>query len=105
MTFTPATPGDSLAPAEIVGPSAVDNIESGTLARILVDAETVELVKRLATRQRIPEATALKKALVEAEYFYKTVQEGGRLLVEKRDRSIADIKLKEANATPVPGIQ
>lgn len=60
-TFTPATTRDSLAPAEIVGPSAVDNSETGTLAQILVDAETVELVKRLATRQKIPEATALNK--------------------------------------------
>ena len=89
--------GDNPAPAE--------NTTTGKQAGIPVDSETLDLIQRLATMQGLSEATALKKALTEAEFFYNTVRDGGRLLVEKKNKTFADIKLKVARDIAPVGIQ
>jgi hypothetical protein len=77
--------GDNPAPAE--------NTTTGKQVGIPVDSETLDLIRRLAAVQGVSEATALKKALTEAEFFYNTVQDGGRLLVEK-NKKFSAIRLK-----------
>jgi hypothetical protein len=86
-------------------PAPAEDTTTGKQVGIPVDSETLDLIQRLATMQGVSEATALKKALTEAEFFYNTVQDGGRLLVEKKNKTFADIKLKVARDIAPVGIQ
>ena len=90
MTFPPGATGETANPTD---PSASSSADSGLgkPPEILIDAETVELINKLARKQGISPATALKKALVEVDYLYGAKERGGSLFVERKDKSIAKI--------------
>ena len=63
--------------------------------KIEIDAETKNLLDWLAKEQGIDKQTALKKAVVVASYMHDlTVNQRGKLLVERQDKSIGEINLK-----------
>jgi hypothetical protein len=62
---------------------------------IAIDQEVANLLNWLAEQQEISPELALKKAVATAAYLHDvTTEQGGRLLVQRRDDSIGEILLK-----------
>lgn len=62
---------------------------------IMIDTESVNLVEWLARQQGISPEAALKKAIILAAYIQDlTMNQGGKLLVQRRDNSLGEIILK-----------
>ncbi|OCQ99455.1 hypothetical protein BCD64_10375 [Nostoc sp. MBR 210] len=63
--------------------------------RIVIDVEIANLLDWLAAQQGITREIALKKAVATAAYVYDiTVNQGSKLLVQRRDNSVGEIVLK-----------
>jgi hypothetical protein len=77
--------------------SIVGNIvNTGHIANnsITLDGETANLLDWLASQQCVSRDIALKKALATASYIYDLTNQGGKLLVQRKDNSVGEIILR-----------
>lgn len=73
----------------------VDQAQSNFRRNILIDREVCNLINWLAEQQGISPEVALKKAVATAAYIYDvTTSQGGKLLVQRPDKSVGEIVLK-----------
>lgn len=70
------------------------NIKKVAGDTIILDGETANLLNWLASQKGVSREIALKKALATASYVYDLTNQGGKLLVERKDNSIGEIILK-----------
>lgn len=67
----------------------------GQLAITVEDPEVINLLRWLAKTQGITTEVALKKAVATAAYIYDTTtNQGGKLFVQRPDKSVGEIILK-----------
>lgn len=70
------------------------NLEQVVGDQIYLDGESTNLLKWLASQQGVSRDVALKKALATAAYIYDLTNQGGKLLVQRKDNSVGEIVLK-----------
>lgn len=63
--------------------------------KVTLDSELIKLLEWLSKQQGTSVDIALKKAVTMAAYIYDiTVNQGGKLLVQRKDKTIGEIILK-----------
>lgn len=73
---------------------SIVNTELTNRNSIMLDGEAANLLDWLASQQSISREIALKKALATASYIYDLTNQGGKLLVRRRDNSVGEIVLR-----------
>ncbi|MFZ4676686.1 MAG: hypothetical protein ACOYM4_13520 [Nodosilinea sp.] len=70
------------------------NVQQIAGDQMTLDGESTNLLEWLAGQQGVNRETALKKALATVAYIYDLTNQGGKILVQRKDNSVGEVILK-----------